>query len=153
MWQKSWENSLPTGWVNFAGRNTRSELLQSTKWGFWSKATFELLPKCQEHIYEAESQSLTCIHLEGCRSRRREDHSEKGPQRQFPSGLSISTKTGFKLSFQLYLFGPFRRNRVVSGPTKPEQPKTRRTTKTWTACDTHLSSRSQPRLLALPTGL
>ena len=87
--------------------------------------------------------------LESCCSRQRECHSEKG-QQQFPSGLS--TKTGSKLSFQLHLSGPFRRGRVVPGSTKPEQPNTARTTKTWTACDTHLSSRSQPRLLTLPTG-
>lgn len=34
----------------------RTEFLRSTKWGFRFKAIFELLPKCKEHVHEAESQ-------------------------------------------------------------------------------------------------
>lgn len=34
----------------------RTEFVRSTKWGFRSKAIFELLPKCKEHVREAESQ-------------------------------------------------------------------------------------------------
>lgn len=55
----------------------------------------------------------------------------------------------FKFGFQLHLFGPFGWDRFVSGSAKPLQPNTEKTRKTWTACDTYLSSRTMPRLSAL----